>query len=100
MSGRGQKGQTSRSGVSINGFEGGQTPIHRRLPKRGFNNYTRRVYETVNLSDVQKAVDAGKLDAKKNIKTPEKACSKINKRENKLQTELDFRKFMLPFTDR
>jgi len=62
--GRGGKGQTARTGVRINGFEGGQTPIHRRLPKRGFNNYTRHTYETVNLSDVQKAVDAGKLDTK------------------------------------
>jgi large subunit ribosomal protein L15 len=66
-SGRGGKGQTARTGVRINGFEGGQTPIHRRLPKRGFNNYTRHVYETVNLGDVQKAVDAGKLDAKQTV---------------------------------
>jgi len=62
--GRGGKGQTARTGVRINGFEGGQTPIHRRLPKRGFNNIHRKEYEVVNLSDVQKAVDAGKLDAK------------------------------------
>lgn len=60
-SGRGGKGQTARTGVRINGFEGGQTPIHRRLPKRGFNNYTRHEYETVNLGAIQKAVDAGKL---------------------------------------
>ncbi|MEQ1705067.1 MAG: 50S ribosomal protein L15 [Rickettsiales bacterium] len=66
-SGRGGKGQTARTGVRINGFEGGQTPIHRRLPKRGFNNYTRHEYETVNLGAIQKAVDAGTLDAKKNI---------------------------------
>jgi large subunit ribosomal protein L15 len=65
--GRGGKGQTARTGVAINGFEGGQTPIHRRLPKRGFKNYTRHVYETVNLSDIQKAVDAGTLDAKKTV---------------------------------
>jgi large subunit ribosomal protein L15 len=63
-SGRGGKGQTARTGVRINGFEGGQTPIHRRLPKRGFNNIHRHTYETVNLSDIQKAVDAGKLDTK------------------------------------
>ncbi len=63
--GRGGKGQTARTGVRINGFEGGQTPIHRRLPKRGFNNYTRHEYETVNLSAIQKAVDAGTLDAAK-----------------------------------
>lgn len=65
--GRGGKGQTARTGVAINGFEGGQTPIHRRLPKRGFKNYTRRDYETVNLSDLQKAVDAGRLDSKKTV---------------------------------
>lgn len=63
-SGRGGKGQTARTGVRINGFEGGQTPIHRRLPKRGFKNHTRVEYPVVNLSDIQKAVDAGKLDAK------------------------------------
>ena len=63
--GRGGKGQTARTGVRINGFEGGQTPIHRRLPKRGFNNYTRHEYETVNLGALQKAIDAGSLDAGK-----------------------------------
>ncbi|NBX03346.1 MAG: 50S ribosomal protein L15 [Alphaproteobacteria bacterium] len=66
-SGRGGKGQTARTGVRINGFEGGQTPIHRRLPKRGFNNYTRHEYEVVNLGAIQKAVDAGTLDASKPI---------------------------------
>src|SRR3982750_140390 len=66
-SGRGGKGQTARTGVRINGFEGGQTPIHRRLPKRGFNNYHRHEYEVVNLSAIQKAVDAGKLDNKKAV---------------------------------
>lgn len=65
--GRGGKGQTARTGVRINGFEGGQTPIHRRLPKRGFNNYTRHEYETVNLGAIQKAVDAKTLDAGKAI---------------------------------
>lgn len=66
-SGRGGKGQTARTGVRINGFEGGQTPIHRRLPKRGFNNHSRHVYETVNLSDIERAVKSGKLDSKKAI---------------------------------
>ena len=66
-SGRGGKGQTARTGVRINGFEGGQTPIHRRLPKRGFNNHFRKEYEVVNLSSLQKAVDAGKLDTKGTI---------------------------------
>jgi large subunit ribosomal protein L15 len=62
--GRGQKGQTSRSGVSIHGFEGGQMPLHMRLPKRGFNNVFAKDYSEVNLGAIQKAVDAGKLDAK------------------------------------
>ena len=65
--GRGGKGQTARTGVRINGFEGGQTPIHRRLPKRGFNNYTRHEYETVNIGAIQKAVDAGTLSIAKTI---------------------------------
>ena len=63
-SGRGQKGQTSRSGVSINGFEGGQMPLHMRLPKRGFNNIFGKDYSEVNLGMIQKLVDSGKLDAK------------------------------------
>ncbi|MCE2927175.1 MAG: 50S ribosomal protein L15 [Rickettsiales bacterium] len=65
--GRGGKGQTARTGVRINGFEGGQTPIHRRLPKRGFNNHTRVEYTGVNTGDLQKAIDSGKLDSKKEI---------------------------------
>ena len=60
--GRGQKGQTSRSGVSIFGFEGGQMPLHMRLPKRGFNNIFAKDYAEVNLGAIQKLVDAGKLD--------------------------------------
>jgi large subunit ribosomal protein L15 len=62
--GRGQKGQTSRSGVSIFGFEGGQMPLHMRLPKRGFNNIFAKDYAEVNLGAIQKLIDAGKLDAK------------------------------------
>ena len=65
--GRGVKGQTSRSGVAINGFEGGQMPIYRRLPKRGFNNIFRLDYVEVNLSRLQTAIDAGSLDAEKEI---------------------------------
>ena len=65
--GRGGKGQTARTGVRINGFEGGQTPIHRRLPKRGFNNHTRKEYSVVNLTDIQRAIDAGTLDGKKDV---------------------------------
>lgn len=61
--GRGQKGQKSRSGVSIKGFEGGQMPLHMRLPKRGFNNIFAKDYAEVNLGAIQKLVDAGSLDA-------------------------------------
>ncbi|WP_344709642.1 50S ribosomal protein L15 [Sphingomonas humi] len=61
--GRGQKGQKSRSGVSIKGFEGGQMPLHMRLPKRGFNNIFAKDYSEVNLGAIQKLVDAGTLDA-------------------------------------
>ncbi len=62
--GRGQKGQKSREGVAIKGFEGGQMPLHMRLPKRGFNNPFGKDYAEVNLGMVQKFIDAGKLDAK------------------------------------
>lgn len=65
--GRGGKGQTARSGVAINGFEGGQMPIHRRLPKRGFNNIFRKSFVEVSLDKVQAAIDAGKLDATKAV---------------------------------
>ena len=62
--GRGQKGAKSRSGVSINGFEGGQMPLHMRLPKRGFNNIFAKDYAEVNIGAIQKAIDSKKLDAK------------------------------------
>lgn len=61
--GRGQKGAKSRSGVSINGFEGGQMPLHMRIPKRGFNNIFAKDYAEVNLGMIQKFIDAKKLDA-------------------------------------
>ena len=61
--GRGQKGQKSREGVSIAGFEGGQMPLHMRLPKRGFNNIFAKDYAEVNLGAIQKAIDAGTLSA-------------------------------------
>lgn len=61
--GRGQKGQKSRSGVAINAFEGGQMPVYRRLPKRGFKNPFAKTFAVVNLDTIQKAVDAGKLNA-------------------------------------
>jgi large subunit ribosomal protein L15 len=66
-SGRGVKGQKARSGVAIKGFEGGQMPLHRRLPKRGFNNIFASKYNEINLGRVQAAVDDGKLDAKKPV---------------------------------
>ena len=65
--GRGQKGQKSRSGVAIKGFEGGQMPLHMRLPKRGFNNPFGKDYAEVNIGQVQALIDAKKLDAKKVI---------------------------------
>ena len=61
--GRGQKGQKSREGVSINGFEGGQMPLHMRIPKRGFNNIFAKDFAEVNLGQIQKLVDEKKLDA-------------------------------------
>lgn len=65
--GRGVKGQSSRSGVAINGFEGGQMPLYRRLPKRGFKNIFAKSYATVSLGRIQTALDAKKLDAKEAI---------------------------------
>jgi large subunit ribosomal protein L15 len=67
MGGRGIKGQKSRSGVAINGYEGGQMPLYQRLPKRGFNKPNRKAFAVVNLGLIQKFVDAGKLDAKSAI---------------------------------
>jgi large subunit ribosomal protein L15 len=66
-SGRGVKGQTARTGVSINGFEGGQMPIYRRLPKRGFNNPFAKEYVEVNLGRLQAAIEAKRIDAGKPI---------------------------------
>ena len=66
-SGHGQKGQKSRSGVAIKGFEGGQMPLHRRLPKRGFNNIFAKDYNEVNVGRVQAAIDDKKLDASKPV---------------------------------
>ena len=64
MGGRGIKGQKSRSGVAINGYEGGQMPLYQRLPKRGFNKPNRKSYAVVNLGLIQKFIDLGKIDAK------------------------------------
>ncbi len=66
-SGRGHKGQKARRGVAIKGYEGGQMPLHRRLPKRGFTNIFRKTYAEVNLGRLQSAIDAGRLDASKPI---------------------------------
>lgn len=65
--GRGVKGQKARTGVSLNGFEGGQMPLYRRLPKRGFNNPSAVHFDVVNLADIQEAIDSKKLDAGKPI---------------------------------
>ena len=65
--GRGVKGQKSRSGVAINGFEGGQMPLYRRLPKRGFKNIFAKEFNIVSLSRIQAAIDAKKLDAKATV---------------------------------
>ena len=66
-SGSGHKGQKARSGVAIKGFEGGQMPIHRRLPKRGFVNIFRKTFVEVNIGNIQKEIDAGRIDTSKPI---------------------------------
>lgn len=76
-SGRGDKGQRSRSGVALKGFEGGQMPIHRRLPKRGFNNIFRKRFAAVNVGRLQTAVDAGKIDASKPVDAAAMAAAGI-----------------------
>ena len=67
--GSGHKGQKARSGVAIKGFEGGQLPIYRRLPKRGFTNIFRLRFAEVNTGEIQKAIDSGRLDGKKPVDT-------------------------------
>src|SRR5271169_7190465 len=67
QAGRGGKGQTARSGVRMKGFEGGQMPLHRRLPKRGFVNPSARDLNEVNIGHIQGAIDAGKLDVGKTV---------------------------------
>ena len=67
QAGRGGKGQTARSGVRIKGFEGGQMPLHRRLPKRGFNNIFRVEYAEINLDRLQQAVDSKLIDVKETV---------------------------------
>ncbi len=63
MGGRGIKGQKSRSGVAINGYEGGQMPLYQRLPKRGFNKPNRKAFAVINIGLIQKFIDLGKIDA-------------------------------------
>src|SRR6201992_1199316 len=75
--GRGGKGQTARSGVRIKGFEGGQMPLHRRLPKRGFNNIFRLDFAEVNLDRIQQAIDAKLLDAKETINAESLVKSRV-----------------------
>lgn len=67
--GRGGKGQTARTGVAINGFEGGQMPLHRRLPKKGFTNIFKKQYSVVNVGTLQAAVNSGRLDASQIVTT-------------------------------
>jgi large subunit ribosomal protein L15 len=67
--GRGQKGQKARTGVALAGFEGGQMPLHRRMPKRGFRNIFRKHYQLINLGRLQAAIEAGKIDASKPVTT-------------------------------
>jgi large subunit ribosomal protein L15 len=80
-SGKGGKGQTARTGVALHGFEGGQTPLYRRLPKRGFNKPNRKSYAEINLDTLQKAVDAGTLDAKKPIDAAALLAAKVIRRK-------------------
>src|SRR5271165_7180686 len=86
QAGRGGKGQTARSGVRIKGFEGGQMPLHRRQPKRGFNPPSRLIYNEVNLGRIQRAIDAGKLDGAEPITVEslrsEEHTSELQSREN------------------
>jgi large subunit ribosomal protein L15 len=78
--GRGGKGQTARSGVRIKGFEGGQMPLHRRLPKRGFHNIFRLDFAEVNIDRIQQAIDAKVLDAKATINAESLVKSRVIKR--------------------
>src|SRR5471032_2114876 len=78
--GRGGKGQTARSGVRVKGFEGGQMPLHRRLPKRGFNNIFRLEFAEINLDRIQDAIDAKLLDAKAVINAESLVKSRVIRR--------------------
>jgi len=100
--GRGIKGQKSRSGVSIKGFEGGQMPLHMRLPKRGFNVPNPKKLNAVNLGRLQQALDAGKLNASDAVNTASLKSAGVIRREldgvriignGELKTKLDFEVF-------
>ena len=78
--GRGVKGQKSRAGVAVKGFEGGQMPLHRRLPKRGFNNISAKEFNEIDLGRVQQAIDAGKLDAQASVTAESLKAAGIVKR--------------------
>jgi large subunit ribosomal protein L15 len=78
--GRGGKGQTARSGVRIKGFEGGQMPLHRRLPKRGFNNIFRVDFAEINLDRLQDAIDAKLIDAKDTVTVESLVKAKVVRR--------------------
>ena len=79
--GRGVKGQKARTGVAIKGFEGGQMPLHRRLPKRGFSNIFAKTFNEVGLGRVQQAIDAGKLDAKAPVRAGALKAAGVIRRE-------------------
>ena len=81
-SGAGHKGQKSRSGVSIKGFEGGQMPLHRRLPKRGFKNPFRKAFSVVNLTDIDKAINSKKLNPSKEISNKELYKAGLIRKDN------------------
>ena len=78
--GRGGKGQTARSGVRIKGFEGGQMPLHRRLPKRGFNNIFRLDFAEINLDRLQEAIDSKLVDAKETVTVESLVKAKVVRR--------------------
>ena len=81
-SGAGHKGQKSRSGVSIKGFEGGQMPLHRRLPKRGFKNPFRKEFSIVNLTDIDKAIASKKINPSKEISKAELLKAGLIRKKN------------------
>ncbi len=80
--GRGVKGQKSRQGVALNGFEGGQTPLHMRMPKIGFTNIFRKNYTELSLGHLQTMIDAKRLDAKKAITEDDLVAAKVVRRKN------------------